>query len=188
MKKRLRDGSLVLLALASGTLCAQGAVPAAAPSEPNLVAEAARSLGIAHCLPAINRLSALAIAGSRGHDVLVDWDRAQPDAGPFFSLIGINFAGQSLAATITAVPQGNSGCTVSAERISVAPYTCQSIADVELRGYSVTRLLPTFTVYTQAQDPGSSVSLIASPPGCLVIRRYVNYGWKDPAAQHAPVR
>ena len=55
-------------------------------------------------------------------------------------------------------------------------------------GYTATRLLPTFTVYTLAQDPGSSVSLIDSPPSCLVIRRYVQYHWKEPVGARAPSR
>jgi hypothetical protein len=164
----------------------QSAAPAAAPA--NLAAEAARAVGVNTCLPAVTRLSALAIAGSRTHDVLVDWDHAQPGGGPFFSLLGISFGGQSLAATITAIPDSAKGCTVSAERISVAPFTCQSIAEVELKGYTATRLLPTFTVYTMAQDPGSSVSLIDSPPTCLVIRRYVQYNWKEPAGAPSPNR
>ena len=156
------------------------AQPVPRPAE-NLLEKAAESIGIRQCLPAVARLSALAVSGSRGHDVLIDWDRAQPDAGPFFSLVGVNFQGQSVAATITAVPQGSDGCTVAAERISVAPYTCESIAAVELKGYAATRLLPTFTVYTQATDPGASVSLIDSPPSCLVIRRHVQYGWREPS-------
>jgi hypothetical protein len=147
----------------------------------NLLAEAARDIGVKQCLPAIDRLSALAVAGSQRHDLLVDWDRQGPDTGPFFSLMGISYGPQSVAATIMAVPQGNGGCTVSAERISVAPYTCKSIADVELKGYAATSLLPTFTVYTLKTDPGASVSLIDSPPGCLVIRRHVQYRWVDPA-------
>ena len=154
------------------------------PAQPavNLLSEAAKSVGVKQCLPAIERLAALAVAGARGHDVLIDWDRAQPDGGPFFSLVGVAHARQSLAATITAMPHGKDACTVSAERISVAPYTCESIASVELKGYNVSRLLPTFTVYTAPTDPGASVSLIDSPPGCLVIRRHVQYGWKEPGA------
>lgn len=159
---------------------AQPVQPGAQAVQGNLLSEAARAVGVRQCGVAIERLSALAIQGSRSHDVLVDWDRAQPDAGPFFSLMGINFQGQSIAATITAVPQGNDGCTVAAERVSVAPYTCESIASVELKGYAAHRLLPNFTVYTAQADPGASVSLIDSPPSCLVIRRHVQYGWKAP--------
>lgn len=167
--------------LAAAPLQAQTTSPAA---QPNLLVEAARSVGVSRCLPAISRISALAVAGSRTHEVLADWDRAQPDVGPFFSMLGISFGAQSVAATITTIPQGD-GCTVAAERISVAPYTCASIAQVELGGYAVTKLLPTFTVYSRADDPGASVSLIDSPPGCLVIRRHVQYGWKEPAAAPA---
>lgn len=149
------------------------------------MAEAAKGVGVQRCLPAVARLSALAVAGSRTHDVLVDWDRTSPDSGAFFSLLGVSYGGQSAAATITAVPQADGGCTVAAERISVAPFTCQSIAQVELTGYKGTTLLPNFNVYTLASDPGASVSLIDSPPNCLVIRRHVQYGWKEPAAPAA---
>lgn len=162
-------------ALACTVAGAQGAAPA---TPPNLLPEAAASVGVKRCLPAISRLSALAIAGSRSHDILMDWDHASPDAGPFFSLIGVDFGKQSAAATITVIPQSDGSCTLSAERISVAPYTCQSIAQVELKGYKVTQLLPNFHVYTPAGMPGESVSLIDSPPSCLVIRRHVQYGWK----------
>jgi hypothetical protein len=164
----------------------QTAQPQGPQPQNNLLAEAARELGVKQCLPAVDRLSALAVAGSRTHDVLVDWDRTGPDTGPFFSLMGISYGPQSVAATITAIPQGNGGCTISAERISVAPYTCKSIAEVELKAYAATSLLPTFTVYTQKTDPGASVSLIDSPPGCLVIRRHVQYRWVDPATSPAP--
>jgi hypothetical protein len=190
---------LRLVAPAAAALCAAAVMaqplqprpttPQTQPQGPqpqnNLLAEAARDIGVKQCLPAIDRLSALAVAGSQRHDLLVDWDRQGPDTGPFFSLMGISYGPQSVAATIMAVPQGNGGCTVSAERISVAPYTCKSIADVELKGYAATSLLPTFTVYTLKTDPGASVSLIDSPPGCLVIRRHVQYRWVDPAVAAA---
>lgn len=154
------------------------------PAQPNLLLEGGRSLGIKRCLPALERLSSVAVAGSQAHDVLLDWDRAQPDGGALFSLLGIQYGGQSIAATVTAIPHGD-GCTFSAERISVAPFTCASIAQVELGGYQRTALLPTFTVYSRADDPGASVSLIDSPPGCLVIRRHIQYAWKPPVASGA---
>ncbi|WP_176992826.1 hypothetical protein [Collimonas sp. OK242] len=159
---------------------------AAAPK--NLLAEAARSVGVKQCQPAITRLSALAINGTGAHDVLVDWDRAHPDRGPFFSLTGIEYAGASAAVSITAVPQGGGACSVAAERISIAPYSCKSIADTELKGYGATPLLPTFTVYVSPDEPGGSVSLVDSPPGCLIIRRYVQYNWTEQTNMAAPVR
>ncbi|AMO93390.1 hypothetical protein CFter6_0665 [Collimonas fungivorans] len=161
---------------------------ATAAGPKNLLAEAARSVGIKQCQPAITRLSALAINGTGAHDVLVDWDRAHPDRGPFFSLTGIEYAGASAAVSITAVPQDGGACSVSAERISIAPYSCKSIADTELKGYSATPLLPTFTVYVSPAEPGGSVSLVDSPPGCLIIRRYVQYGWTEQTKMAAPAR
>lgn len=156
----------------------------APPAPPqDKLAQAAASVGVQKCLPAIKRLSALTVQGSRSHDVLLDWDRKQPDAGPFFSLIGMEYPNAGVAASVTAVPDpSGSTCSVAAERISVAPYTCASIAQTELPGYQMFRLLPTYAVYTDPKEPSSSVSLIDSPPGCLVIRRFVEYHWQDPAA------
>lgn len=168
----------------AGAAIAQGApAPQALPLQQDTLTRAAASVGVGRCLSAITRLSTLAVQGSRGHDVLLDWDRKRPDAGPMFSLIGIQYPNAGVAASITAVPDDTGGCTMSAERISVAPFTCASVAQQELAGYKVTQLLPIYAVYTDdSEPPASSVSLIDSPPGCLVIRRYVEYGWKDPAA------
>ncbi|MGJ7607239.1 hypothetical protein ACSFA7_23090 [Variovorax sp. LT1R20] len=172
-------------ALAQGVLVPQA--PAAAPQD--TLTRAATSVGIKRCLPAITRLATLTVQGSRGHDVLLDWDRKRPDDGPMFSLVGIQYPNAGVAASITAIPGDSGSCTVSAERISVAPFTCQSVAEQELKDYQMTRLLPIYAVYTDPKEPTSSVSLIDSPPGCLVIRRYVEYGWRDPstpAAASAP--
>lgn len=167
-------------------------VPAPAPAlGQDTLSRAAASVGIQRCLPAITRLAGINVQGSRAHDVLLDWDRQRPDAGPVFSLIGLEFPNAGMAASITAVPDAAAGtCTVAAERITVAPFTCASIAQTELAGYRMTRLLPIYSVYTDPKEPGSSVSLIDSAPGCLVIRRFVEYNWQDPAAStpSAPAR
>jgi len=184
---------------ASSVAMAQVAPPRpAAPAAPSAQARpqqapldalsaAATNVGIKRCLPAISRLSALTVTGSTGNDVLVDWDRKNPDGGPFFSLSGVEYKNASLAFSLTAVPDATGGCSVAAERISVAPFTCKSIAQQELTGYRATQLLATFTVYVDARDPGASVTLIDSPPGCLIIRRHVEFDWKDPGLQ-APRR
>lgn len=177
---------LIWLLTGLGAALAAASHAQQAPPAQSLLSQAAQSVGVRQCLPAINRLSDLAVSGARAHDVLVDWDRSQPDTGAFFSLVGISFGTQSVAATITVIPDRSGQCTVAAERISVAPYTCQSIAQVELKDYRATSLLPTFTVYTRPSDPGASVSLIDSPPGCLVIRRHVQYGWRDAAGADTP--
>ena len=178
----------LLLAIAGHTIAgvalAQGVLVPQAPAAPaqDTLTRAAASVGIKRCLPAITRLAALSVQGSRSHDVLLDWDRKRPDAGPMFSLIGIEYPNAGVAGSITAIPDEAGACTVLAERISVAPYTCASIAQQELAGYKMTRLLSIYAVYTDDKEPSSSVSLIDSPPGCLVIRRYVEYGWRDAAA------
>ncbi|WP_432730440.1 hypothetical protein [Variovorax sp. W6] len=177
----------ILACTAAGAAFAQGVlVPQAPPAQPqDTLTRAATSVGVKRCLPAITRLSTLTVQGSRSHDVLLDWDRKRPDAGPMFSLIGMEFPNAGVAASITAIPDESGACTVSAERISVAPFTCASVGQQELGNYKMTRLLPNYAVYTDEKEPTSSVSLIDSPPGCLIIRRYVEYGWRDPAAAPA---
>ena len=183
-----RSLALCLALLAAGNALSQGVlVPKAPPpAAQDTLTRAATSVGIKRCLPAITRLSSLTVQGARSHDVLMDWDRKQPDVGPVFSLIGLEYPNAGVAASITAIPEAGGSCTVMAERISVAPYTCASIAQQELVGYQMTRLLPVFSVYTDPKEPTSSVSLIDSPPGCLVIRRFVEYSWKDPSASAVP--
>jgi len=187
MKPTPRFPRLLIAALAwaaASVAFAQGVlVPQAPPAAPqDTLTRAAASVGVKRCLPAITRLSTLTVQGSRSHDVLLDWDRKRPDAGPMFSLIGMEFPNAGVAASITAIPDESGACTVSAERISVAPFTCASVGQQELASYKMTRLLPNYAVYTDEKEPTSSVSLIDSPPGCLIIRRYVEYGWRDPAA------
>ncbi len=159
-----------------------GPAPSAAPTGlvQDKLTRAAASVGVKRCLPAISRLATLNVQGSRNHDVLLDWDRKNPDAGPVFSLIGLEYPNAGVAASITAVPEPGGACSIAAERISVAPFTCASIAQQELADHQMTRLLPNYAVYVDVKEPTSSVSLIDSPPGCLVIRRYVDYNWKEP--------
>ena len=80
-------------------------------------------------------MSKLRHAGQpRANDVLLDWDRKRPDDGPVFALIGLEYANAGAAMSITAIPEADGSCSVSAERISVAPFTCQSVAQQELKG------------------------------------------------------
>jgi len=190
MKPTPRFPRLLIAALAwaaASVAFAQGVLaPQAPPAAPqDTLTRAAASVGVKRCLPAITRLSTLTVQGSRSHDVLLDWDRKRPDAGPMFSLIGMEFPNAGVAASITAIPDESGACTVSAERISVAPFTCASVGQQELGTYKMTRLLPNYAVYTDEKEPTSSVSLIDSPPGCLIFRRYVEDGWRDPAAAPA---
>lgn len=175
------------LALVSGEALAQsapanqrGARPAAAAGIIDTTTEAAKNVGVKACLPAVQRLSVMSINGSRGNDVLVDWDKKSPATGPFFSLTGVEYQDGSFVVTMSAVPTEDGKCSFAAERISVAPFPCKNIVQGELVGYTETRLLPTFAVYTQANDVGATVSLIDTAPGCLVIRRQVSYHWTTP--------
>jgi len=181
----LLAGALVLnvsIALAQGVLVPPR--PAAAPA--NALATAAANVGLKRCLPALQRLSSAAVKNAKSNDVLLDWDRKRTNDSATFAMIGMEYLNGGAAMSITAVPEADGSCSVHAERISVAPFTCQSVAQQELVGYRQTQLLPNFTVYTDGKDPTSSVSLIDSPPGCLVIWRYVGFNWKEPSALASP--
>lgn len=158
------------------------------PTDQNLLAQASAAVGVRQCQPAIARMAALTLIGATEHDVLVDWDKKTPDTGPFFSLIGMSSKAGAALASVVAIPRPGGECAISAERFSSAPFTCDSIAQVELQGYRPTRLYPGFTVYSGSADPNSTVALIDAPPSCLIMRRYVQFDWRPPSGSpHSPV-
>ena len=115
-----------------------------------------------------------------GNDVLLDWDRRRKDQSAVFSLIGLEYVNGGAAMSIAVIPSANGECAVHAERISSAPFPCSVLAQQELNGFRATRLLQNMTVYLDPKDPNSTVSLVETPPGCLVIRRYVDFNWLPP--------
>lgn len=141
----------------------------------NTLALAASTIGARQCLPEISSLSALAVQGTSNNDVLFDWDHRRMGGGPVFSLLGLNFPGSGAALSLTAVPEADGTCSVAAERMSFEATPCKQVARRELSGYRATPLLAHMTVYSDPGDSSSSVSLIDSSPGCLVIRRYVKF-------------
>ncbi|GAB6852726.1 hypothetical protein [Paraburkholderia kururiensis] len=162
---------------AGAPVAATAAPPASvpAPVPDTVLAAAARQAGIRRCQPAVSVVSARTLAGARHADVVLDWDRQDPDGAPFFSLTGLDY-GQNAAAvfSLTTVPQP-AGCTVLAERISSAPLSCREVARSELPGYQATVLVPAVTVYTLAAHPRETVTLVDSPGACLIVRRQVRY-------------
>jgi hypothetical protein len=145
----------------------------------NLLALASKSVGVVQCQPALARMAGLALVGATSHDILFDWDKKQPNQGPFFSLIGMTVPTGGAMASVIVVPKPNGECVVFAERFTAPPFSCESIAQVELLTYKKVQLIPGFAVYTSKEDPFSTVNLIDSPPSCLVLRRYVQYDWKS---------
>ncbi len=182
-------GAALLAACALGMPRAD-ATPAgehlAAPA--NLMSRAARRLGVRRCLPALRRLSSLALLGAAADDVVLDWDRRTPDTSPFFGLMGVVSPDTGThAATFTMIPARGGSCTLLAERIAWAPQACREVARDELSGYRRSGLLPGMNVFQRADDDGGTVTLIRAGPGCLVLRRFVRYRWRE-AAPRAPRR
>lgn len=164
------------LLLAAAASFAQGVLAPQARSGPrNSLAMAAGSVGVHQCLSPLTALSALGMQGSTNNDVLFDWDRPRAGNSAVFSLIAMEFPDGNAALSLAGVPEADGSCSVTAERISVASVTCPAVAKKELAGYQATRLLAHVIVYTDAKEPGSSVSLIDAEAGCLVIRRYVKF-------------
>lgn len=141
----------------------------------NSLLAAVTNVGVKQCRSQLLDISSLAVQGTRNNDVLFDWNHKRPNSGPVFSLIGLNYGSKAAALSIAAVPDVDGSCSIAAERISVASAPCKAIADKDLKGYRATPLLETMTVYADEKDLGSTVSLIDSPPGCLVIRRYITF-------------
>jgi hypothetical protein len=146
----------------------------------NVLSEAARTLGIHQCGPAIDVIAPRVFAGSERQDIVLDWDRNAVDGAPFFSLTGLQYVDGSTLFTLTAVPQFQSqqqpgGCTVLAERISASAMSCRELVRRQLAGYRATPLVRAVTVYTSAARARETVTLVETPPGCLMLRRQVEY-------------
>jgi hypothetical protein len=169
-----RRAALALAVVAVGCSATWAQVPP--PGSLPVLAQAARTIGISRCLPAITAISRQTSQGATHEDVLLDWDHGQPDQAAFFSLTGLEFGTRSAAVSLTTVPEAQGGCSVLAERISAAPVACPVIAEQELKGFVGHPLLSSITVYTNPQTPRQTVTLVNSAPGCLIIRRQVEYG------------
>ncbi|WP_143189375.1 hypothetical protein [Paraburkholderia lycopersici] len=151
-----------------------GEVPAAPAT---VLAHAAHQIGIRRCYDAVAQVSARVFDRSTRADILLDWQRANPDIGPFFSLSGIEFPQSSALLSLVTVPGIAGGCSVVAERISGAPLSCSQVARSELTGYRATQLVRSVMVYTESSRPREAVVLVDTPPSCLILRRQVQFQW-----------
>jgi hypothetical protein len=151
------------------------AQPGAPASPRNPLAIAAANVGVHQCLAMLSALAGIGVRDASNSDVLLDWDRRRPDKAPVFSLLGLEHANGNAAMSVAATPEADGSCSVAAEHIAFDHRMCKQVAQKDLQGYQMTQLLPHMAVYTRAQEPGSSISLIDAPPGCLTIRRFVKF-------------
>ncbi|VWC44773.1 hypothetical protein BAR24066_07269 [Burkholderia arboris] len=148
-----------------------------AASNTTVLAHAAQEVGIRKCYGAVAQVSARVFDRSVRADILLDWQRANPDIGPLFSLSGIEFPQSSALLSLVTVPGGAGGCSVLAERISSAPLSCSQVARSELTGYQATQLVKSVMVYADPTRPREVVVLVDAPPSCLILRRQVQFQW-----------
>ncbi|WP_193102479.1 hypothetical protein [Burkholderia sp. Z1] len=142
-----------------------------------VLAKSAREVGIRRCYAAVDQVSARMFANTRHVDVALDWDRRDPDVEPFFALAGLEYPNASAVLSLTTVPAQSGGCTILVERISSAPLSCNAVAASELRGYKGTELVKAVTVYANPGRSRETVTLVDTPPACLIIRRQVQFRW-----------
>jgi hypothetical protein len=178
----LRVAPCCLFASAPLAASAQSTSPAPPAVGAGMLAEAAQVLGLKQCRPVLERLAPMVAQDSTAQDLIVDRNLKSKDEGPVFLLMGMQRPLGAAALTISAMPEADGSCSFVAERISMAPYTCESVARTELPTYRATRLLPSFTVYADPKDPGATVTMLDSPPGCIIIRRHVQFRWRPGAA------
>ncbi|KAB0639965.1 hypothetical protein [Burkholderia stagnalis] len=153
-------------------------VPSTTPDLPQTVlAQAARAVGARRCLAAVSQISDRMFAQTKHTDVALDWDRGNPDGEPVFSLSGLEYPDASAVLSLTTAPSPAGGCTIMVERISSAPTPCKAVARSTLAGYSGTQLVKAVTVYVNPARPRETVTLVDSPPSCLIIRRQVGFNW-----------
>lgn len=166
---------------AAAVLCAflVGNISAAqtAQIETPLLTQAARQLGIRKCLPAIAAISERGTAGATQQDIVLDWDRRQPDNAPVFALTGLGIGQQRAALTITAIPLQVGNCAVMVERISQASVDCTAVATNEFPNYPSAPLIDKIRVYQNPVNANETYTLISSDKSCLIIRRQSSFQW-----------
>ncbi|MBN3778615.1 hypothetical protein G3O06_13775 [Burkholderia sp. Ac-20345] len=158
-------------------ISSQSLVPDMPASPENLLAQAAAQVGVKRCLSAVNQVSSRALTGTIKHDIVIDWDHLRPDQGPLFSLTGLEFNGASALLSLSTAPMQGGNCAILVERVSSAATPCRNVANSELRGYRATALVRSVTVYTTPARPTETVTLVETPPSCLILRRQVDYSW-----------
>ncbi|WP_423382941.1 hypothetical protein [Burkholderia sp. LMG 32019] len=155
---------------------------AAAPAIPaapgaTVLAQAAQAVGVRRCYAAVDQVSARMLAGTRRTDVALDWDRRDPDGEPFFAIAGLEYQSASAVLSLTTVPAPTGGCTILVEHVSSVPSPCKAVAAAQLRDYTGTQLVKAVTVYTHPGRPRETITLVDTPPACLIVRRQVQYKW-----------
>lgn len=152
-------------------------LPPANPPTATVLAKAAQAVGIRRCYAAVDQVSSRMFANTRHADVALDWDRGDPDNEPLFALSGLEYPNASAVLSLTTVPASGGGCTILVERISSSAQSCREFARSELPGYRATPLVKAVTVYTEPSRPRETVTLVDTPPACVVVRRQVQYRW-----------
>ncbi|WP_321800204.1 hypothetical protein [Burkholderia sp. BCC1988] len=154
--------------------------PLALPS--TVLAGAAMRAGVRRCYPMVNAISERTFANTEHADVVLDWDRNDPDGAPFFSMSGLDYGQAAALLSLTTSP-ADAGCAVLAERISSAPLPCKDVARSELAGYRANALVKSVTVYTHPAHPRETVTLLDAPPSCVIVRRQVHFGTRSAGMQ-----
>ncbi|MBN3815663.1 hypothetical protein G3N57_03195 [Paraburkholderia sp. Se-20369] len=152
--------------------------PVAAPNHAQTVlAQAAQAVGVRRCLAAVDQVSERMFAQTTHADIALDWDRNNPDGEALLSLSGLEYKDASAALSLTTVPSTQGGCTILVERISSAPVSCKEVVRSTLTGYKGTPLVKAVMVYVNSARPRETVTLIDSPPSCVIVRRQVDFHW-----------
>ncbi|MXN79919.1 hypothetical protein GR157_35005 [Burkholderia sp. 4701] len=151
--------------------------PATPDRTQTILAQAAQAVGVRRCLAAVDQVSDRMFAQTKHADIALDWDRGNADGEPLFSLSGLEYQDASAVLSMTTVPSPEGGCTIMVERISSAPTSCKEVVRSTLAGYRATPLVKAVTVYVNPSQPRETVTLIDSPPSCLIVRRQSRFNW-----------
>ncbi|MBR8334154.1 hypothetical protein KDW69_21095 [Burkholderia ambifaria] len=148
------------------------------PMPGTVLAASAMRAGIRRCYPMLDAVGNATLANTQHADVVLDWNRSNPDSEPFFSLSGLDYGQATALLSVTTAPVAE-GCSVLVERISSAPLRCSEVARSELADYRAAPLVPAVVVYTNPARPRETVTLLDAPPSCVIVRRQVRLAAPD---------
>lgn len=157
----------------TGFCLSLGVAPTAwASTETPLVALAAKKIGVKVCLEAITKVATDNMAGVVDQNIVVNWNKKDPNGEPFFSMTALGAGEQRAILSITAIPLAqHKGCALMVERIFTSAQLCSVIGNNQLSTFVGGSLIKGVFVYQDPENREETYTLMQNSNNCTVIFR-----------------
>lgn len=166
----IRSGFRLIL---TGFFLSLGVAPTAwASPEAPLVALAAKKIGVKACLEAITKVATDNMVGAVDQDIVINWNKKDPNGEPFFSLTALGAGEQRAILSITAIPLAqHKGCALMVQRVFTSTQLCSDIANNQLSTFVGGSLIKGVFVYQDPENREETYTLMQNSNNCTIIFR-----------------